>query len=263
MQQIDLSVAYTTLERIGANLVAAVPRLLVAIVVLVVLYLAGNALRLVFMRGAHGWRGRRNLELVIGRVLQAAVVAISTLVAATIAFPSFTAAGLIQLLGVSGIAIGFAFKDIFQNFLAGILLLITEPFSIGDEISVAGYEGTVEDIQTRATTIITYDHRRVVVPNADLFTKSVTVNTAFNVRRTEYDITLPADVDVEAVKGRIVERVNAGIEGVALAPPADVLLVKFDATGVTLRVRWWSSPERSVNLEVQDRVLRAVREAVR
>jgi len=83
------------------------------------------------------------------------------------------------------VAVGFA-----QNFLAGLLLLWTEPFRVGDEIKLDAFEGTVEEIQTRATIIRTYDERRVVIPNADLFTHSVIVNTALGGRRWEYDLSV-------------------------------------------------------------------------
>jgi small-conductance mechanosensitive channel len=73
------------------------------------------------------------------------------------------------------VAIGFAFQNILQNFLAGILLLVQEPFAIGDFISVTGLEGTVDDIQTRATLITTAEGRRIVIPNALLFTNPVAV----------------------------------------------------------------------------------------
>jgi small conductance mechanosensitive channel len=101
-------------------------------------------------------------------------------------------------LGIGGIAIGFAFRDIAQNFLAGILLLLTQRFRIGDQIIVSGFEGTVEDIQTRATFIRMYDGRRVVIPNTNLFIESVTVNTATELRRSEYDvgISYAADIDL-------------------------------------------------------------------
>jgi small conductance mechanosensitive channel len=73
------------------------------------------------------------------------------------------------------VAIGFAFQNILQNFLAGILLLLQEPFDLGDWISVTGIEGTVEDIQTRATIVATKDGNRVMIPNAVLFTSPVSV----------------------------------------------------------------------------------------
>jgi small conductance mechanosensitive channel len=110
----------------------------------------------------------------------------------------FQAGDLIQLLGISGVAIGFAFRDILQNFLAGILILLTEPFQIDDQIVFKGFEGTVENIETRATTIRTYDGRRIVIPNSELFTNSVTVNTAFDNRRLEYDVGIGYGDDIRA-----------------------------------------------------------------
>ena len=88
---------------------------------------------------------------------------LGVLVALSIALPSFKANDLIQVLGISSVAIGFAFRDIFQNFLAGLIILLTDAFEIGDQIIIEneGLEGTVTDIQTRATTISTYDDREI------------------------------------------------------------------------------------------------------
>jgi small conductance mechanosensitive channel len=79
------------------------------------------------------------------------------------------------MLGVGSVAIGFAFQNILQNFLAGILLLLQEPFRMGDWITITGLEGKVEDIQTRATVISTSGGQRIVIPNAVLFTNPVVV----------------------------------------------------------------------------------------
>ena len=261
--QIDVTVAYNTAQRILLQLYQAIPRLLIATVVVVVLYYVGKLFRTVLMAGRDRWRGRENLELAVSRIFQSLVIAISLLIGATVVFPTVTAGGLIQLLGISGIAVGFAFKDIFQNFLAGILLLVTEPFSIGDEISVTGFEGTVEDVQTRATIIRTYDHRRVVVPNATLFTQSVVVNTAFAVRRYDYDLTVSSTLDIGSLKQHIVARLDSAVEGVSRAPAPEVLILKTDPTNTTLRISWWTSPRQRESLAVQDRVLQAVREEVR
>src|SRR5262249_57963599 len=92
--------------------------------------------------------------------------------------PSFHARDLIQILGVGGIAVGFAFRDVFQNFLSGILLLLAEPFRIGDEIEFGGQRGEVEDVQIRATLIRGADGRLIVVPNTKLFVETVIVQPA-------------------------------------------------------------------------------------
>jgi len=83
---------------------------------------------------------------------------------------------LIKILGIGSVAVGFAFQNILQNFLAGILILLQEPFSPGDRISVTGIEGSVDDIQPRATIITTKEDNRVVIPNAVLFANPVAVS---------------------------------------------------------------------------------------
>src|SRR6266478_9846099 len=113
----------------------------------------------------------------MARLVQTSILGLGFLIALSVVAPSFKAADLIKLLGVGTVAIGFAFQNILQNFLAGILLLLQEPFQLGDFISVTGIEGNVHDIQARATVITTKEGRRVVIPNAILFTSPVAVES--------------------------------------------------------------------------------------
>jgi small conductance mechanosensitive channel len=105
------------------------------------------------------------------------------LVALRVIFPAVTLASLFGTLGVGGIVIGFALRDIFRNPLAGILILFTRPFRIGDQIVSNDYEGEVVDILVRATLVRTYDNRLVVIPSGELYTKRVVVNTGYETRR--------------------------------------------------------------------------------
>jgi small conductance mechanosensitive channel len=131
------------------------------------------------------------------------------------------------------VAIGFAFQNILQNFLAGLLLLWTEPFRVGDQIRLDPFEGTVEDIQTRATTIRTYDGRRVLIPNADLFTRSFTINTAFDSRRWDAEIAVSStEKDLMGLKSRIVDTVSRA-EGVLREPAPEALVVGLGDQMVT------------------------------
>ncbi|MXV22113.1 mechanosensitive ion channel family protein, partial [Deinococcus xianganensis] len=105
----------------------------------------------------------------------------------------------------------FAFKDIFQNLLAGLLILITRPFRIGDQIVSGEHEGTVEDIQVRATLLRTYDNRRVVIPNSELYTNRVIVNTAYDRRRLAVTVGIGYGDDIAQAK-RIILDTLAGVE---------------------------------------------------
>lgn len=258
---IDLAVAYTRFQDLLANLLRMLPSLAVGAVVLVITLLLARGVKSIVQRTAIP-RKHRNLALVLGRLSQWAVILLGLLVSVTIAFPSFTPANLISALGITGIAIGFAFRDIFENFLAGILILITEPFRINDQIVFGGYEGTVEEIETRATKIRTYDGRLVVIPNSALFKNAVLVNTGFDHRRMEYDFGIGYGDDIDLAKQVMLKTAQA-CEGVLAKPEPDVLTIGFAASSVTIRLRWWIQPPRRADaLHIADIVLTAVRKAL-
>ena len=259
--RLDLAEAWQTVNRMWGSFLAMLPRLLLAAALILAFYLVGRGVRAVVRRNAQRRGEHRTLELAIGRLAQAGILLIGVLVAVTAAFPSFTPADLISTLGIGGVAIGFAFKDIFQNFLAGILILMTRPFMVGDQIRFKDYEGTVEDIQTRATFLKTYDGRRVIIPNGELYTNSVTVNTAFTERRWEYDIGIGYGDDIEEARA-VVLRTLQEAEDVIPDPAADVIVVELDASSVNLRARWWTRSRIADGLAAQDRVLTRVKRAL-
>ena len=256
---------HSVLHRINdlANgFLALLPGIVAGVIVYALCHLTGKGLKLLVQRTMGQRRRHRNVGLVLGRVVQGCAIVLGILLAATVAFPTFTPGRLIEVLGIGSVAIGFAFRDILQNYLAGILLLLTEPFRIGDQIIVQSYEGTVEEIQTRATTIKTYDGRRVVIPNADLFTESVIVNTAFDNRRSEYDVGIGVSDDPQRAREIILQTLKH-VPGVLSEPPPEVWCVELGDFAVKLRVWWWTEPPRRGHvLDVQDNVLRAIRKAL-
>jgi small conductance mechanosensitive channel len=154
------------------------PSLIVGIIVFLLFYVLSIVVSRVILRTTRNYR--RNLGVVFARLTGAATILLGFLVAFSVVAPSFQAGDLIKILGISGVAVGFAFQNILQNFLAGLLLFWAEPFRVGDEIKLDNYGGTVEEIQARATIIETYDGRRVVIPR-----QVDDINSA--VRRTRYE----------------------------------------------------------------------------
>lgn len=241
---------------------ARLPYVVVALLAFVLFYLLARTIRLAARRFAERASRHANAGLVIGRLAYGGVVLLGALIALVIAIPGFTPGQLISVLGISSVAIGFAFRDILQNFLAGILILINEPFRIGDQIVVGELEGTVEEVQTRATLIRTYDGRRVVIPNSSLFVNSVVVNTAYPVRRIEYDVGVGYGDDLEHVK-RVIRAALADAPGVLPEPAPDVLVWEFAPSSVNVRVRWWIEPPKQFELvTARDAVLHRVKDAL-
>ncbi|MGB3534201.1 MAG: mechanosensitive ion channel family protein [Microcoleaceae cyanobacterium] len=230
------------------------PNIIIAIIVFILFWFAARFSRRLIRRFSQG-KQSRNLALVLARLSQGLIILFGAFVALAIIIPSFKPGDLVQLLGVSGVAIGFAFRDILQNFLAGILILITEPFVVDDQIIFGDFEGTVETIQTRATILKTYDGRRIVIPNAELFTNSVTVNTAFDKRRLQYDIGIGYGDDIQAAKDIILDVLRNNPNALQ-DPPPEALVVDLAGSTINIRARWWITPPRRADaLETRDQIL--------
>nr|WP_321223073.1 mechanosensitive ion channel domain-containing protein [uncultured Psychroserpens sp.] len=199
-------------------------------------------------------RGRPNFGEILGGFLRWALTIVGLMLSLTIISPNLSPADLIAGLGVSSVAIGFAFKDILQNWLAGILILMRQPFEIGDQIIVNNFEGTVERIQTRATIIRQYDGQRIVVPNSEIYTNSVKVITANELIRSQYDIGLGYDQDRDKAF-KILKETIENTSGVSKDKPVDVLPWDQADSWLTVRVRWWTESERANVVKVFSSVI--------
>lgn len=255
----NLSIAWSKMQVMLNHFIALLPNIALALLVffgfLIVARLVKDLLQYVLRNRLH----TQNLKVVLGRLVQGAVILIGAFIALSIVMPSLKADDLVQLFGVSGVAIGFAFRDILQNFLSGVLILLTQPFQIDDQIVYQDYEGTVENIQTRATTIRTYDNRRIVIPNSELFTNSILVNTAFEKRRLQYDIGIHYDEDIDQASQLILEAMQE-TEGVLEDPSPEVIVVDLAPSTVNLRARWWMDPpRRSDVLDVTSKILKSIK----
>ena len=255
----DFQRAWDTLLGMVNGTIAAFPNLLLGVLIFLIFYMIGKRVNTTVRLMTDKRQKARNAGLLLGKLAQSGVITVGILLVLTIIFPSFQPGNLIQLLGIGSVAIGFAFHDIFQNFLAGILLLLTGPFRIGDEIAVDQFEGTVEDIETRATTLRTYDGRRIVIPNSDLFTNAVTVYTAFRMRQLQYTLPIDYNEDIPQVKQLLTEILN-GIEGVLNEPAPEVLVNGLTDSGITIQISCWTRMLYQAQLlHLQDEVLTAIK----
>lgn len=237
------------------------PNIVGGVVFVLVMWFVGKLVARGIRRGFHH-RDLIDLGGVLASLAFGLIVAAAVLIAAVIVFPSVNPGTLISSLGIGSVAIGFAFKDILQNLLAGILLLINRPFRRGDQIVVKDFEGTVEHIQSRATLIKTYDERRVIIPNSDIYTSPVTVNTAFPTRRSQFDVGIGyGDDPAEAC--RLFAAAAAGVEGVEQEPAPEALPWGLDDSYVTIRVRWWTDSKRTHVAHIQAKVILAIYQAAK
>jgi small-conductance mechanosensitive channel len=231
--------AYTTIDKIVDSFWERVPYICIAIIVFIIFWLLTKLFKF-FVRKTLENRSytRQNLVLVLNRVGSTTILFFGFLIALVIMIPGFTPGQLMSALGIGSVAIGFAFKDIFQNLLSGILILLSEPFRIGDSIVVNSLEGTVEDIQIRATFLRSPDGRRIVIPNATVYTSALTVNTAYQQRRCEFVVGIGYDDDEQKAKQIILDILNND-RNVLSQPAFSVNVTALADFSVNLTVRWW------------------------
>ncbi|XGV98580.1 MAG: mechanosensitive ion channel family protein [Leptolyngbya sp. BL-A-14] len=201
-----------------------------------------------------------SLQLLLVQISSVTVWVVGILIACTLVFPSLRLGDIIGLLGLSSVAVGFAFQDIFKNFLAGILLLLNEPFRVGDQVIIHDFEGTVESITIRSTQIRTYQDEQIVIPNAIVFTNPVHVLTRYPSRRTDLAIGLGYDTPLPKAR-KVLLNALATVDGIVPHPPAEVDITGFGESSINFAVRYWTLPKKVQVRRIQSQVILALKQA--
>lgn len=195
-----LSLAWSSMVHMADGFFARLPNILVAVATLAAFVFGARLAKKIVFNLCKRTRLDETLCHALGTIMIFFVNLLGVLVAATIVFPSFSPGNLVAGLGITSVAVGFAFKDILENFFAGILLLWQKPFRIGDEIRTNGFEGTVEDIDIRSTRMKTIDGELVVVPNGAMLSSPIVVLTGFAQRRVKMTVAAPAGKSIDEMR---------------------------------------------------------------
>ena len=226
-------------QQLANQMVGLLPNIMAAgIVVAITLATAGSASFIA--RKILGRSGARpSLLNAIGTLLRLAIWLLGLLIAATIVFPNLTPAKLVAGLGIGSIAISLAFKDIFENFLSGFLILMRKPMRIGDDIECEGLSGKVENISVRDTFLRKRSGELVIVPNSHLFKNPVKILTDQDLRRISLVVGVAYSEDVGKARA-VIENAVASIDRVARSDPPEVFASEFNSSSIDFLVRWWT-----------------------
>ena len=240
---------------------ASIPGLLGA---LVVLFLTAYAVKLILkIADEAGSRTIKStsLQLLLKKICRIGGWTVGILLACVLAFPGFELGDIIATLGIGSVAVGFAFQDIFKNFLAGIILLVEEPFRIGDEVVIGDYSGKVENISIRTTKIRTYNGERVLLPNSTVFTDAVKVVTAYPNRRTDLAVGVDYNTSLPEAS-KLLKQTIASVSGVMKEPKPEIDVVNFGDSSIDFIVRYWSNSQQKQLRSVQTKAMIAIKKAL-
>lgn len=260
MNQIIDTVVNSLQELLGST-IKIIPALITALVIIMLTRYAAQFTRGIAEKVGKKALQSKSLQLLLSKTAHLTTWIVGVVLACVVAFPGLRLGDIIATLGLSSVAIGFAFQDIFKNFLSGILILIQRPFRIDDQIIVGDYEGTVERIDIRTTKIRTYDGERILMPNSEVFTSAVRVRTAFNQRRTDLAVGVDYNTSLPEAKSILLKTIE-NIEGVLDNKAPEIDLVGFGDSSIDFIVRYWTSPRQPQVRQVQTRAIMAIKAAL-
>jgi small-conductance mechanosensitive channel len=201
---------------------------------------------------------REDPELIemLGRLTRWAIIVIGTMLA--LEQVNFNVTSFLAGLGVAGFTIGFALQDIARNFVAGILLLIRQPFNIGEAVEIAGgFSGQVMDVNIRDTVIKTWDGEEVILPNIDVFGNPILNYSARPYRRRTVTIGIGYGEEMEKAMQAFLETVKE-IEGVLETPPPEILAEELGSSTLNVALRFWVNQRTHGLFDVHSKVVIAL-----
>jgi small-conductance mechanosensitive channel len=190
------------------------------------------------------------LRAVAGSLMSTVLVVTGLLLALSVLNLTHLVLSILGVAGMVGLAVGFAFRDITENFIASILLGTRRPFRIGDYIQVAGQAGVVKSLNTRATVLVTLDGKQIRIPNNIIYKEILVNSSASPTAQSTSDVMIPYEASTtDAIA--VITRAIAEQEGVLPDPPARVLIEKMETNGVLLRAYYWAPANGIDGLKLQ------------
>ena len=250
---------YGTTRELIRDIISNLPSLVGALIVVLITWGIAKGVRYVAYSWAKKTEGDSNTELLIGRLSYGGVWVIGIVIALGVMGLDFGA--LLGALGLTSVAIGFSLKDVLSNYISGVILLAARPFRINDQVVIEDYEGTITQIQLRATTMKTYDGRVVYIPNQEVFQASIINNTASPRRRSSVLVGIDYAEDISEAIAVIMKVLNNATE-VETNPAPDVLVSELATSTVNLEIRFWVDSRRAGFLATTSKVAQAVKEAL-
>jgi small-conductance mechanosensitive channel len=241
------------------NIIAFLPLIAVAIVVVIVFWFVARAIG--------RWQApytRLNVNALLRsflrQLVRTIIFAIGMLLALDIVGATPFVTAILGTAGVAGLAVGFAFKDIIENYLAGILLSLRQPFNKSDFVQVGSHEGKVVRLTARELVLMTFDGNHVVIPNATVF-KSEILNYSRNPRR-RFDFVVGVDVqeDLSYVQTLGLDTLN-NVNGVMVEPASFSAIDELGDFNVLVHFFGWVDQRSADFLKVRSQAIRLVKEA--
>lgn len=245
------------LDKFVEGFILGIPKLLGALLIFVVsLYVAkilSNILRRVL--------NRRKAPIGVTHLLSQLTLW-TIIIAGTITAMQrfFDVTAFLAGLGILGFTVGFALQDVMKNFASGIILLLQQPFHVGDTIGVKGFDGTVLAIDLRATEMRATDGRVVIVPNAEVLANPIINYSRANQRRVDLSLNLPHTCEPDSVRRILTDAITA-VAGFLRDPEPVIVFNSLTDSAMELNASFWVDVTKNDPVHAKDDVLLKIKSA--
>ena len=258
---------WQNLQSYYSSIIVLLPKIIVASLIFAFFYMLANRSRTLVNNRLSKRMDDRLLVLFLGQVTKIVLLIIAFLIVLQVLGLAGIASGIVTGASVSAIVIGFAFKDIGENFLAGIMLAFNRPFQVGDTVELDGYKGNVVALNLRNARIKTADGKDIFIPNASVIKNPVVNYTMDGFLRYDFVIGIEYGADVqEAI--RIIKEELKNISGILQEEKtSSVVVSNLGTSSLELTVYYWLNTfDNTVNgsqvkMEAVNRVLTALEQA--
>jgi len=250
-----------SLDHIWSNILAHTPYMIASVMVLL---FTGVIVFVMRHFGRHFFRrttSRKSLQDLLTRLLTIATWVLGLLFAAMVLIPGLTPAKMLGALGLFSVAVGFAFKDIFENFFAGILILWHFPFEEGDVIECEDIVGRVESVEVRNTAIRRVTGELVIVPNLFLFKNPCHILTNRVKRRVSITTGIAYSEDIDTAVD-VIQKAVSTCKTVRDDERVQVFPEGFGDSSIDIEVTWWTGSIPYAIRESKGEVVTAIKKAL-
>lgn len=239
------------------RLLERIPLLILALLVLLIANwtsrFVGNRLHLVKLRSQNPY-----MSGLLRMIVRTVIILIGVLIALDLIGLTSVVGAVLGSAGVVGLVLGFAFRDIAENYIAGILLSVRRPFEPGEHVVIDNREGKVISVNSRATVLMTLDGNHLQLPNSLVF-KSVVLNYSKNPkRRFDFSMLIDGSQSIREAQTTAMAAI-AKVEGVLDEPAPAWTVVEFGAAGIQLRFYGWVNQHESDLGKVRSEAVRQVK----
>lgn len=247
------------LDKFTDAFILGIPNLLTALAIFIVsLYLArvmSNLLR----RVLHKRKAPTGVTQLLAQLTLWSIIVAGTITALQ---RFFNVTAFLAGLGILGFTIGFALQDVMKNFASGVILLLQQPFHVGESIGVKGFDGTVLAIDLRSTEMRATDGRLIILPNAEILANPIINYSRANQRRVDISINLPYTSQPDTVRSIFLSAIQQ-VNGYLSDPAPVVVLNNLTNSAMELNANFWVDMTRSDPAQAKDAVLMHIKSALK